>query len=281
MDKRISRRRLMAGAPGLSVAAAMLSGIPLAAAAAEPPAGSARGPLWPGFPRQDLQYVRAAVIAGHGQEAKLRELVEARPALVNAWWDWGFGDWESPLGGAAHTGQRSIALYLIERGARIDIFAAAMLGMTDVVKGFVSAQPGVQRTPGPHGIPLLAHAQVGGEHAKPTLAYLETLGDAGLTPKLAALPDERKPAYAGEYAIEGAPEQRLTVRLARNGQFQIELKNPAGEALTRGIYPAAMDEFCPVGVPSVRLRFDVRNGKAQTLTLVEREPVVVARRVGD
>jgi hypothetical protein len=97
-----------------------------------------------------------------------------------------------------------------------------------------------------------------------------------LTPKAAALPDDRKQAYVGEYAIEGADDERLAIRLTPNGPFRLELKDPAGEALHRSLYPAAMDEFCPVGVPSVRLRFEVRDGKAQTLTLVEHEPVVVA-----
>src|SRR5262245_48530133 len=100
------------------------------------------------------------------------------PALVNAWWDWGFGDWESPLGAASHVGQRDIAEFLLERGARIDIFAAAMLGFTAVVRAFVVAQPGIQRTLGPHGITLLAHAKAGGKKAADTLAYLTELGDA-------------------------------------------------------------------------------------------------------
>jgi hypothetical protein len=37
--------------------------------------------------------------------------------------------------------------------------------MTDVVKALVAARPGVQRTLGPHGITLLAHAEVGGNAA--------------------------------------------------------------------------------------------------------------------
>src|SRR5262249_57806836 len=111
--------------------------------------------------------------------------------------------------------------------------------------------------------------------------YLESRGDAGLTPNVAVLPDERKQAYAGEYAIEGADQERFTIRPTPNGQFRLELKDSTGESLTRSLYPAAMDELCPVGVPSVRLRFDVRDGKAQTLTLVEDAPVVTARRIGD
>jgi hypothetical protein len=61
---------------------------------------------------------------------------------------------------------------LLERGARLDIFAAAMLGQLEVVKAILAADPAAKSAPGPHGIPLLAHAQAGGEAAKAVLAFL-------------------------------------------------------------------------------------------------------------
>jgi hypothetical protein len=88
--------------------------------------------------------------------------VKAYPELVNAWWDWGYGDWESPLGAAAHVGDRAIAEFLLANGARMDIFAAAMLGQTAVVRAFIEVQPGIQRSLGPHSITLLSHAEAGG-----------------------------------------------------------------------------------------------------------------------
>ena len=42
----------------------------------------------------------------------------------------------------------------------------------------VDALPGVQRTRGPHGITLLAHAKAGGAQAAEVVSYLERLGDA-------------------------------------------------------------------------------------------------------
>lgn len=72
----------------------------------------------------------------------MRMMLAEHPALAKCSWDWGYGDWESALGAAAHTGRREIALTLIEHGARVDLFAAAMLGMTDVVRAIVAAQPG-------------------------------------------------------------------------------------------------------------------------------------------
>jgi hypothetical protein len=106
------------------------------------------------------------VTVAHGNIERVRELVEAQPTLAKAAWDWGFGDWETALGAASHTGGREIAEYLIAKGARPSVFSAAMLGQLDVVKAFVAAQPGVQRILGPHSIPLLAHAKAGGAAAE-------------------------------------------------------------------------------------------------------------------
>jgi hypothetical protein len=96
---------------------------------------------------------------------------ERPPALLNACWDWGGGDFETALGGAAHMGRRDIAELLLERGARLDVFAAAMLGMEEVVRAVLAADPAARDAPGPHGIPLVEHARAGG--ADKVLALLE------------------------------------------------------------------------------------------------------------
>ncbi|HEX6819656.1 MAG TPA: ankyrin repeat domain-containing protein [Ktedonobacterales bacterium] len=126
----------------------------------------------------DPQLAQAIVLNAHSNLEKVRELVEQQPKLVNASWDWGGGDWESALGAAAHMGRRDIALYLLEHGARMDLFAAAMLGHVAVVEAALRAFPGVQNVPGPHGIPLIAHATAGGEQATAVLALLESLPSA-------------------------------------------------------------------------------------------------------
>jgi hypothetical protein len=112
--------------------------------------------------RLDAADVEAVVTAAHGDIGTVRRLVEARPELANACWDWGGGDWESALGAASHTGSRELALYLIERGARVDVFAAAMLGETEVVRALLDAFPELVDAAGPHGIPLRTHAEIGG-----------------------------------------------------------------------------------------------------------------------
>jgi hypothetical protein len=111
----------------------------------------------------------------HGDLDRVRELLGEHPALVNAAWDWGNGDWETGLGAAAHVGRRDIALLLIANGARMDIFAAAMLGYLPIVRATLEAVPSVRQWRGPHGIPLLAHAEAGGPAAVPVADYLRSL----------------------------------------------------------------------------------------------------------
>ena len=121
----------------------------------------------------DAEIVQALVLNAHSDLDAVRAALDAEPRLVNATWDWGAGDFETALGAAAHMGRRDIALFLLEQGARLDLFAAAMLGYVAVVRAAIEASPAAVDTPGPHGIPLLAHAQAGGEHAREIVELLE------------------------------------------------------------------------------------------------------------
>ena len=95
----------------------------------------------------------------HGDIDAVRTALAAEPSLVNCAWDWGDGDWETPIGAAAHMGRRDIAELLIEHGARVDIFAVAMLDELEIVRAMLPlyGEPPI----GPHGIPLRAHAAAG------------------------------------------------------------------------------------------------------------------------
>jgi len=126
-------------------------------------------------PALQATLVQEFVIAAHGNLDRARELLAQESGLINACWDWGGGDFETALGGAAHMGRKDIADYLLENGARLDLFAAAMLGKLDIVKAALDAYPEAINTPGPHGIPLIAHAKAGGDEAIQVLEYLEKL----------------------------------------------------------------------------------------------------------
>ena len=124
-------------------------------------------------PALDSRQVQAFVGNAHGDLDAVRAALDAEPQLANAAWDWGGGDWESALGAAAHMGRRDIAELLLEHGARLDIFAAAMLGDVDVVRTILAAHPELRHALGPHGIPLRAHAAAGGEQARSVLELLD------------------------------------------------------------------------------------------------------------
>ena len=94
----------------------------------------------------------------HGDIDAVRAALTADSTLANAAWDWGDGDWETALGAASHMHRRDIAELLLEHGARLDLFAAAMLGDVEVVRAVFAAHPEMREAIGPHGIPLRAHA---------------------------------------------------------------------------------------------------------------------------
>ena len=130
-------------------------------------------------PQLDPTKVEAFVAKAHGDLDAVQSLVAEEPRLVNAAWDWGGGDWETALGAAAHMGRRQIALYLLEHGARLDLFAAAMLGYFDIVSATLSDFPEMHHALGPHGIPLVEHARAGGADARGVLELLEATEVAG------------------------------------------------------------------------------------------------------
>lgn len=129
-------------------------------------------------PRISSTLAQDFVIFAHYDLDMVKKLLEKDANVLNATVDWGGGDWESGLGGASHLGRRDIAEYLLERGARLDLFAATMLGHLDAVKAMLTARPTLIDAKGPHGIPLVVHAKMGGKEAADVLAYLEGLKKA-------------------------------------------------------------------------------------------------------
>jgi len=123
-------------------------------------------------PALDPASVNEFVARAHGDLDYVRSALAGEPGLLNAAWDWGGGDWETALGAAGHMGRRDIAEFLLGEGARIDIYVAAMLGDVATVQAILQAHPEARDARGPHGIPLRAHAEAGGEHARAVLALL-------------------------------------------------------------------------------------------------------------
>lgn len=109
--------------------------------------------------------VRSFVGLAHNDKnlEKIAEMISREPKLVYATWDWGGGDWETGLGGAAHTGSRKMARLLLEKGARIDAYCAAMLGEREVIAAMIKADFQTANARGPHGYTLLYHAASSGD----------------------------------------------------------------------------------------------------------------------
>jgi hypothetical protein len=141
-------------------------------------------------PQINRLFVQDFVIVAHSDLAMTKQLLEKEPALLNGAMDWGGGDWESGLGGASHMGRRDIVEFLLEKGARIDIFCAAMMGQLDAVKAFLKLQPKLIDAKGPHGFTLHFHAQVGGKESENVLDYLQSVKKVELKPN----PFLKKPA---------------------------------------------------------------------------------------
>ena len=229
----------------------------------------------PSFPSTDPELVTGVLIAAHTDLDTVVELVTDHPHLARASVDWGFGDWESALGAASHMGRRDIAEFLIDNGARPNIFSAAMFGQIEVVKALVTVAPGVQRIPGPHGITLLAHARNGGEAAAPVVEYLDRLGDADTSPETVTLTDEQRRQFVGTYGFDAAGNDVLEIA-DRRGVLSIRRD---GLPFGRRMFAVSETEFFPTGSPTVRIIFQIEGGQATKLRVVDKKVILTAARL--
>ena len=128
------------------------------------------------------QLLQDFVILAHSDLDMVKMLLEREPGLLNGAVDWGGGDFETALGGASHMGKRDIVECLLEKGARIDIFCAAMMWQLEAVQSFLKLQPNLIDAKGPHGFSLHFHAQVGQENSVAVLDYLQSIKKIELKP---------------------------------------------------------------------------------------------------
>lgn len=237
------------------------------------------------YPSMDDTMVSGIVGASHGNFDKVKELVNKRPELAGAAWDWGFGDWETALGAASHVGRRDIAEFLIANGARPDIFTYTMMGMLKSVQEIIETVPGIQTHNGPHGITLLQHAKnrlqnkeilsPDAANVQKVIDYLERLGNADAKPKSLEVTEEEKKKYFGEYRFGEGDSEIFVVDVHRLGFLQMGRKNSSARKLNK------IDDntFSPAGAASVKIIFKMEGEKAVSLSIHEPEPLVVAKRI--
>lgn len=107
--------------------------------------------------------IRDFVIAAHRDLDAVRTLLAQDPNLLNIGHDWGNGDVETAIMAAAHVGNRAIAQFLLEQGAPLAIYTAAMLGQREAVARLLEQDPNSANARGAHGISLMFHAAMSGD----------------------------------------------------------------------------------------------------------------------
>ena len=208
---------------------------------------------------------------------RLKELVNKRPELARATWDWGFGDWETAIGAASHVGRKDIVQYLLSKGARPDIFTFAMLGAYETDKSMIEFMPGLQKTLGPHGISLLQHVKNGNSKSKKSIRlidYLNKLGDAD-GQEYQVMNETEKQKYAGDYKYGEGEFDGFTVKV--NSQKRLlfgKLGMFGGSLLKIGNHT-----FTYNGAPSVEISFQLENEKIISLTVKEPELILIAKKI--
>lgn len=240
----------------------------------------AAGETFPAYP-PDL--AREVVTVAHFDLQRVKELVGARPQLARAAWDWGFGDWETPLGAASHMGRRDIAEYLLFQGAPPTIFSLTMLGQLAAVRELCSAQPGIQRLSGPHSISLLAHARMGGKQASALLSHLQSLGDAD-SQRPAALSEQDRAALAGTYPFGAGASELIEVSSDVNAYagnpmytYPPQLNWTRKGTMGRPLFHLGERTFYPGGAPAVRIRFEEQSSR-MVMTVNDGNMILEAKR---
>jgi len=240
------------------------------------------------YPSINDKIVAEVVGASHFNFDRVKELVNNRPELSRATWDWAFGDWETALGASSHVGRRDIAKFLMDNGARPDIFTFAMFGHYQVVKAMIESTPGVETIGGPHGISLLRHAKAGLRSnygiiltkeqindSNKLISYLEKLGTADKQVVSIEMTDEEKKKYIGDYKYGEGPNDGLTVKINMRKMLALGKLGKSGGSL----YQKSSNVFSYNGTTSVEVRFLFENDKVVGLTIVEPDMTLKAIKV--
>ncbi len=216
------------------------------------------------FPTQSPELVRELVTVAHFNLNRVKEICDPQPALANAAWDWGFGDWETPLGAACHMGNRPMAEYLLSHGAHPSLFSAAFFGQLPLAKSFLAANPGAQKIHGPHSISLFSHARMGGDAARDVLEYLKSL-EGSDTDQPAPLSESETNSLLGIYPFGSGESEQVEITLPDPRIFALgkmytyppQLLWTRKGTMTRPLFHLGNLKFFPAGSPSTRIEFQI------------------------
>jgi hypothetical protein len=241
-------------------------------------------PLFYRYPAIADSIVSEVVAVAHFDLDRLKTLVDKRPELARAAWDWGFGDFETAIGAASHVGRKDIVEYLLQKGARPDLFTFAMLGAYETVRSMIIALPVLRKTTGPHGITLLQHAKTGSASGnfskekkaeyKALIDYLESFKDV-IQEKYIPLTEAEQQKYLGDYKYGEDSKDGFTIRLNMKKVLALGKIGTSGGA----IYKINDTVFRYNGTSSVEITFLVENDKVISLTVNEPGLILTAKKI--
>jgi len=244
----ISRRLFMAATP------AALAGVANAKPADHAPAPETDDL----YPTTAGERASAFVGACHMQLDRVRAMLAEDAGLACASWDWGFGDWESAIGAASHTGRVDIIELLIAHGARPTVFTLATLDRIDALRDLLDTVPNLESIEGPHSISLYRHAQAG--KAERVLGFLK---ERGVTDTNAfAIEKADAEPYFGVYAWGPGETERFEVSWFER-MSSISIKRQGG--ISRNLIPLGNGTFSPAGARHVWMRFETEGDSVARL----------------
>ncbi|MBK7406230.1 MAG: hypothetical protein IPJ41_16900 [Phycisphaerales bacterium] len=212
------------------------------------------------YPTTDSARAQEFVGASHARPDRVREMLAGDVGLTRAAWDWGFGDWETAIGAASHTGNKEILEILIGHGARPDLFTLATLDRVDAVRAVIEGVPGARGLEGPHSISLYAHAEAG--EAQRVLEYLSSVG-IGPTNLFETERGAVEP-YLGEYTW--GPGELDRFRIGWNERRSVATIERPGLP-PRNMMPLGGHAFSPAGARHVVIRFGMEGERATLLSV--------------
>lgn len=128
------------------------------------------------FPPLPSDVVSEFVAKAHNDMVTVEKLLKEYPALINAAWDWGNGDFETGIGAASHVADYDLIKLFMDKGAQVNFLTLCVLGEYDLVKKMLELYPHFLNMRGPHGFTPLHHANKGEEKSIKVKELLQKLG---------------------------------------------------------------------------------------------------------
>lgn len=179
----------------------------------------------PEEPAYPWPVINEYVGAGHGNLARMKELLNLYPKVLhaNASWD------ELAVEAGAHVGYKEGVRFLLDQGAPAALPTAAMMGMTAHVRRLLEEDPGRIHDCGAHNMPPTWFPAIGGGEAD-HLEIARLLLDAGADPNA-----HKRGQTALHWAARGGQIEMAELLLSRGAAVDVIARTPQGE-----ITPLAM-----------------------------------------